>query len=121
MRNVRISLKNVKAAAVGGLVAPAIVASAQNTVMLTQNPTQSFSDGGAFDAVTSQNFIQNYAASATDGGAFETFCIESTVTFAPNVTYYYDLTQADSAGRPLTMGAAYLYYQFATGQLPDYF
>ena len=89
--------------------------------MLTQNPSRSFQAGGAFDAVTSQDFAQNYSALATVGGAFETFCIESTVTFAPNVTYYYDLTQEDSMGRSLTMGAAYLYSQFATGQLPGYF
>jgi hypothetical protein len=121
MRNVKISFSNVTAMAVAGFLASAMVASADNTVTLTQNPALSFADGGAFNAATSGSFAQNYAPVATQGGGFETFCIESTVTFAPNVTYYYDLSQQDSKGRSLTLGAAFLYYDFATGQLPGYF
>jgi len=121
MRNVKNRFSNLTALAAGSLVASATVASAQDTVELTQNPSLSFGDGGAFNAVTTQDFAQNYAPVATQGGGFETFCIESTVTFQPSTPYYYVLSQDDSMGRALTMGAAYLYSQFATGQLPGYF
>jgi hypothetical protein len=121
MRNVKITVSNLTALAAGGLLTSATVASADNTVVLTQNPALSFADGGAFNAVTTGDFAQNYSPLATQGGGFQTFCIESTVTFEPNTTYYYDLSQQDSFGRSLTIGAAYLYSRFATGQLPGYF
>jgi hypothetical protein len=119
MLNVKNNFLNLTVCATGSFLAFAMLTSAQ-TVTLTQNSAYSYSDGGAFNAVTSGAFAQNYAPSATQGGGFQTFCIESTVTFAPNTTYYYDLAQQDSTGRPLTLGAAYLYYDFATGQLAGY-
>src|SRR5581483_1892629 len=88
-----------------------------NSIVLTQNP-YSYSVGGEFSAhVTGDNFVQNYAPAATYNGDFETFCVEVAVDFNPGQTYTYSLSQFDSQGRALTLGAAYLYYEFATGQL----
>lgn len=92
-----------------------------NTVELLQNASYSYLDGGAFNAFTTENFAQNYASTASLGGGFQTFCIESTVNFNGGQTYYYDLSDVDSLGRPLTLGTAFLYSQFATGVLPGFF
>ncbi len=90
-----------------------------NTVVLNQG-VYSYDVGGEFTAYTTQNFAANYASVATLNGGFETFCIESTVDFYPGSTYTYDLSSTDSQGRQLTEGAAFLYYEFATGQLAGY-
>lgn len=76
---------------------------------------------GEFNTLTSPgNFVQYYSPAAEYGsmtGAFPTFCIETTVDFNPGDPYYYSLSQTDSQGRSLSLGAAYLYYLFATGNL----
>lgn len=90
-----------------------------NTVVLTQD-SYSFGVGGEFNANTTGRFLDNYNPMATVGTGFETFCIETTVDFYPNQTYTYDLTQVDSRGVALTMGAAYLYKQFAMGTLANF-
>lgn len=77
-------------------------------------------DGGEFTANTSQNFLGSYASTAVLNGGFETFCVQSTVDFYSGNTYSYVLTNTDSAGQPLTLGAAYLYQEFATGNLAGY-
>jgi len=88
--------------------------------------------GGEFTAFASQNYLGNYASGATyDGGqgaGFETFCIESGVEFSPGGTYYYTLGNVSQpgpptgagSGLPLSTGTAWLYYQFATGNLNAY-
>jgi hypothetical protein len=42
------------------------------------------------------------------------------VLINPGQTYTYVLSSEDSMGRSLSLGAAYLYYEFATGQLAGY-
>jgi hypothetical protein len=104
----------------GFLLALPWLASA-NTIVMTQDAAYSYKDGGAFNAVTTDDFARAYAPVATQGGGFQTFCIEASVSFDPNTPYYYNLSTHDSVGRQLTLGAAYLYYEFATGQLAGYF
>ena len=108
------------------LATPAALMATQIT--LTQNSNYSFGDGGEFTAVTTgQSFLGNGYVPSTlvstkSGQGFETFCVESTVTFNPGETYNYTLstTGVDSVGQALTEGAAYLYYEFATGNLSKY-
>ncbi len=115
--------KLVKAASVvvTMMAAPALLA--DSTVTLTQD-AYSYAVGGEFNAVTTgpQSFLNNYASSTVINGGFQTFCIETTVDFYPNTTYYYTLSQTDSMvpGRALTEGAAFLYYEFAKGTLAGY-
>jgi hypothetical protein len=90
------------------------------------------SGGGEFTAYTSQNFIQYYASSATYSGGFETFCTEVGEDFTPynwgGPTYSYslgNLTQPISGGgtgsdTALSEGTAWLYYEFATGNLNNF-
>jgi hypothetical protein len=98
------------------LVAAPMVVTA-NTITLTQNANTSYSDGGAFQALTTQNFVQNYAASATANGQFLTFCVESQVVFSPGHSYNYITAGSSSDGKNLALGTAYLYYEFASGTL----
>lgn len=90
-----------------------------NSVVLSQD-AYSYTVGGEFSAKTTDNFVQNYNSAAVVNGGFETFCIETTVDFTPGVVYHYTLSQDDSLGRTLTLGAAYLYYQFAEDKLAGY-
>lgn len=94
-----------------------------NQITLTQNADYSSGDGGEFTAVTSgQDFLgDGYVASTEVNGGFETFCVESSVYFYQNTTYNYTLSSTtDSEGDVLDEGVAFLYYQFATGQLSGY-
>ena len=106
------------------LVAPKVTANADSAI-LTQHAF-SYSVGGEFNAVTSQDFTGLYApTTAFDDGkglgtGFETFCIESAVDFTPGATYTYTLASVDSQGVNLSEGAAFLYSEFATGILPHY-
>jgi hypothetical protein len=102
-----------------------------NTVTLYQG-NYSYSVGGEFTAVTSQNFLGDGYVSSTEqvaGGqtGFQTFCIETGVDFTPGTPYTYTLgnsTAPDSgaagSGLNLSVGTAYLYYEFATGNLTGY-
>jgi hypothetical protein len=101
------------------LLLGASTAKAQN-VTLYQN-AYSYSDGGEFTAYTTpNNFLSYYAPEATLNGGFETFCIQSTVDFYPGANYNYVLSDTESTGQKLSLGAAYLYSQFATGTLSGY-
>ena len=100
-----------------------------NTIVLTQNSNYSYSDGGEFTAVTTgQNFTGNgYVAGVTSlaDGSFQTFCVQNAVEFNPGVTYNYALGNATGPNAvegaiPLSQGAAFLYYEFATGNLSGY-
>src|SRR5450759_192048 len=54
-------------------------------------------------------------------GSFQTFCAERNEYITANTTYDVTLSSVTVfSARPLTIGAAYLYQQFATGQLMDY-
>ena len=102
----------------GAIVAvPAVMA---NSIVLNQN-SYSFADGGEFTALTSsQNFLGGYVPSTILNGGFETFCVEASVTFSPGSAYSFNLSNMDSQGRVLTEGAAFLYYEFASGLLTGY-
>ncbi len=77
--------------------------------------------GGEFTAHTSpNNFLSNYAPVAIVNGGFETFCVQPNVYYYPGTTYTYTLSNWDSAGKALSLGAAFLYYEFATGTLAGY-
>jgi hypothetical protein len=90
------------------------------------------SGGGEFTAYTTENFIQNYAADATYAGGFETFCTEVGVDFTPynwgGPSYSYTVGNMATplsgggmgSGIALTQGTAWLYYQFATGNLNNF-
>jgi hypothetical protein len=80
----------------------------------------SYQVAGEFEVNASGNFVDIYAPVAAIGDNFETFCVESDVIFNPGQTYTYVLSQQDSMGRVLSEGAAFLYYEFATGQLAGY-
>jgi hypothetical protein len=59
-------------------------------------------------------FTMNYVAQ----GSFQTFCLERNEFIAPSLTYDVTLNNVTLfTGIPLTVGAAYLYEQFATGAL----
>jgi hypothetical protein len=104
-----------------------------NTVTLYQG-SYSYSVGGEFTAIASPDLLGNGYVLSTEqavsghGTGFQTFCLETGVTFSPGTQYYYTLgttTQPLSGGGAgsglnLTAGAAYLYYEFATGQLAGY-
>jgi len=118
-----------------GAVSPSVTA---QTVDLYHGP-YSYGAGGEFTAVTSQNLYNgDYAPSAlvtvTDPynhqqvQGFETFCVQAQVDFTPynwgNPAPYNYSTSLSSIGAPdsfaLSEGTAWLYSQFATGQLQGY-
>jgi hypothetical protein len=133
-----IELKSMKFAGMllaAGAVSPAVMA---QTVDLYYGP-YAYSVGGEFTAVTTPTLYNgNYASSTlvtlTDPynnqqvTGFETFCVQTEVDFTPynwgNSTPYNTSTSLSSVGIPdnfpLSRGAAYLYWQFATGQLQGY-
>jgi hypothetical protein len=70
------------------------------------------------------------SAVGIDDDTFQTFCLEKNEYIYPNTTFNVTISNAASSGGgddgnstsgsdPLSIGAAYLYYMFATGQL-DY-
>jgi hypothetical protein len=133
-----IKLKSIGLAGMilaAGTVSPSVMA---QTVELYYGP-YAYGAGGEFTAVTSPNLYNgDYAPSAlvtvTDPynnqlvQGFETFCVQSEVDFTPynwgNPTPYDMSTSLSSIGDPdnfaLSEGTAWLYSQFATGQLQGY-
>jgi hypothetical protein len=116
-------------------VSPAVMA---QTVELYYGP-YAYGAGGEFTAVASPSLYNaDYAPSAlvtvTDPynnqqvQGFETFCVQSEVDFTPynwgNPMPYNIGTSLSSIGTPdnfaLSLGTAWLYSQFATGQLQGY-
>ena len=107
------------------------------TVTLDVN-SYSYLPGGEFTLtpVTGglQSVLSNYASTTKDIGGgtnFETFCIETQVDFTPaswgGPTYNAGISNYAIGGNihtggnnPLTLGTAWLYYEFATGQLKDF-
>jgi len=114
-------------------ISPAVMAqpSYTGTVTLTQG-AYSYDVGGEFTAVTSPNLaaLNGYATglglTPTVNGltGFQTFCLQTAVEFGPGTTYNYSTSLA-SVGSPdafnLTEGAAWLYGEFATGKLGNYY
>jgi hypothetical protein len=85
------------------------------------------SSGGEFTALVSggQNYAANYSSSAqaTVNGqtGFETFCVEIDEEFSPGSTYNTSIGNTIlPGGAAITVGTAYLYSQFALGNLQNY-
>jgi hypothetical protein len=112
----------------------ATMAKAVNTVTLYKG-SYSYSVGGEFTAITSQNYLGNYSSSAEQSETmngksvtgFQTFCLETGVPFTSGKSYSYTtgLSTAPDGGAAgsgisLSVGAAYLYYEFGTGNLTGY-
>ena len=104
------------------------------TVILYQT-AYSYSNGGEFSALPlnwSWDPLVSYSDNPTGktknivNGAFQTFCIEYNEEFYPGTPY--DVTFGDkainggvgSSGDPISQGTAFLYYEFATGNLAIY-
>jgi len=107
----------------GVMVAPAVFASYDGTIKLSQN-SYSYGNGGQFTAQTSGL------------GTFQTFCIEYTEEFNPGSQYDYNMNSGAVAGGSgvdatdprtglsmdnISFGTAWLYSQFRAGTLPSYF
>jgi VPDSG-CTERM motif len=114
-------------------LAPAVMA---QSVTLYQTP-YSFGSGGVYAGefgaqVTGGGSFAppfttaGYSTLAEYNGNFETFCVETTVDVNWNLAYNLNLgltalgSQNPASPFPLTVGAAYLYNQFAQGLLSDY-
>lgn len=109
-------------------IAPALLAT-QVTFTGTQGLGAHHSGlGGAFTVKPDQSLswvLDYYSPLARNvggtDGTFQTFCIEKAETIAANRTFDVTLnTQSEMSGVPLTKGAAWLYYEFATGGLTGY-
>ena len=104
----RLILTTALAGSLTGSVALAIPSS--GTIVVSDN-SDTYSDGGQFTAV-----VDNDPTTA-----FPTLCIETDNNFQPGATYTYTLGQATHnnplGSSPLKLGTAYLFYEFATGQL----
>lgn len=137
----KYSTKTLFASVLTALALSAASVSYGNTVVLYAGPAYSGNNsnpyqngqGGEFTAITSNGIPAGYNSLAKYTNAngltgFETFCVEggkNDVYFTPGVTYNY-VTSDQIKGGPmgtldLTVGVAYLYSQFATGQLSGYF
>jgi hypothetical protein len=119
-------------AALGAVAAFSIFPS--NAAALTMTGTLGYGsrhsgNGGEFN-FNSADFnpsTMGYASSATFNGGFETFCVEANEYFNPGGTYYYSISSAAYNGGisggnpdPLSIGAAWLYSNFAQGTLAGY-
>jgi hypothetical protein len=111
---------------------------AQMQVTLTQNPPNfpySYGRGGEFNALANASLLavnptlSGYSAATADATSFETFCVETMEDFNPGGTYNVDISQgikfnngqfSSPDGGALTLGAAWLYSQFAAGTLGGY-
>ena len=74
---------------------------------------------GSYDASTSNQY--QIGGPFGSIGNFQTFCVEEGEYVYQNTTFDVTLSQESIfTGKPLTMGAAWLYDQFQTQQLSDY-
>lgn len=84
--------------------------------------------GGAFTVQPDQplSWVLNYYSPLARNvggtvGTFQTFCVEKNEAMHPGTVYDVVLNmQTELTGVPLTQGAAWLYYNFATGGLAQY-
>jgi hypothetical protein len=86
---------------------------------------------GELTAYTDPSFLGNGYVSSTEqsipssapsgaGTGFETFCASASVGFTAGTAYNFTLANSDSQGHALSLGAAWLYDEFATGALSGY-
>lgn len=102
-----------------------------NTLILDLGPYHS-GVGGEFNAYSttlnpvSMGYSPLTMANVGHGVGFETFCLEYNEEFIPGGTYNYAISQAAIHGGvpggsdPLSLGTAWLYLNFAEGNLPGY-
>src|SRR5580692_6325933 len=110
---------------------------AQMQITLTQNTQNNYGygRGGEFNALANASLLainptlSGYSAATADATSFETFCVETMEDFNPGGTYNVDISQSIKFnngqfsapdGGALTLGAAWLYSQFAAGTLQNY-
>ena len=137
----KFSLKSLSALVLSVAALSTASVSFADTVVLFAGPAYSgsnsnpyqYGQGGEFTAVTSNGIPAGYSSLARFTNAngitgFETFCVEggtNDVYFTPGVTYTYTTSSQVLGGPqgalPLTVGTAWLYSQFATGQLTGYY
>jgi hypothetical protein len=97
--------------------APAL---ASDEALLHPSP-YSFGGAGEYEVKTpSGSLLDGYAPETIVNDGFDTFCVEAGISSQDDVWYWYTLSDTDSLGRPLTEGAAYLYSEFAQGELQGY-
>ena len=94
---------------------------------LDTNAYSGVSRGGEFSATPSTNWawvLNNYDSKTKNigyTGSFETFCMEYTEEFNPGSTYNVQINnKAMPTGDPISIGTAWLYYEFAKGILLNY-
>ena len=102
-----------------------------NSLILDLGPYHS-GVGGEFNAYsaslnpTALGYSPLTMANVGHGMGFETFCVEYNEHFTPGGTYNYTISQAAIHGgvpggsNPLSLGTAWLYLQFAEGNLTGY-
>ncbi len=110
------------------------VVQAQMQITLTQN-SYSYGRGGEFNALANASLLDvnptlnGYCAATANATSFETFCVETMEDFYPGGTYNVEISQgikfnngqfSPPDGGALTLGAAWLYSQFAAGTLGGY-
>jgi hypothetical protein len=94
---------------------------------LNTNGYSGGSRGGEFSATPSADWawvLNNYDSKTKNigyQGSFETFCMEYTEEFNPGLIYNVQINnKAMPTGDPISIGTAWLYYEFAKGILPNY-
>lgn len=121
------ALKGLTAAVLLGTASAASAASLQ----LNTNPFSNGNGlgGGEFTAIPVTGFLDKSAYNAISlyNGNIEVFCLEYKEHFTPGGTYDYTINPrafggdvAGGGGDPISVGTAWLYYQFATGTLSGF-
>lgn len=84
-------------------------------------------NGGEFN-ISGTPYTGNYDDNARVGSGFETFCLETNEYVSIPGDYSYEVSNEAKAGGagggspdPISIGTAWLYYQFAKGSLSNYF
>jgi PEP-CTERM motif len=100
-------------------------------MILNTNAYSGVSRGGEFSATPSADWawvLNNYNSTTRSNTSFETFCMEYTEEFNPGLTYNVQINNKAmnggvipaGTGDPISIGTAWLYYEFAKGILPNY-
>ena len=94
---------------------------------LNTNAYSGVSRGGEFSAIPSADWagvLNNYDSKTKNigyPGSFETFCMEYTEEFNPGYQYNVQMNnEAMPTADPISIGTAWLYYEFAKGILQNY-
>lgn len=127
------SLRRVQALALAILIGASSAAGGAATLTISATPYSNGNGlgGGEFSVVSSTLSNAGYSALVTTGfapGALQTFCLEYGEPFSSGSSYSYVAGNAATLGGggavagsdPISSGTAWLYAQFATGQLGGY-